>query len=315
MEVPLSKPGGLPPAGAPASPPGGTSVDPPLPPRRPPARPPPKKCSGRVLARGADGRLVETAIEADVLHIFEGFLDVALLQVRQRSTSRSAGDDGNATGVTFCPLPWRDKSAPAEGAEVWAVGHGLFGPGRPWPGPSMTHGHVVKVATGARTLRPAVLQTSAAVHRGCSGGALVEVATGELVGLITTNVKHQDGTVMPHVNFSLPVMLLAPLRQFLNETSDGPHAVEALAKTLELCAADEQEQSLWRLEPEPLDLPSRIDDRKQQAIKRMQELGEDASSKDSFADSSPSVAVGGNCTGKESMPSGQPPLRPPKSCL
>jgi len=162
---------------------------------------------------------------------------------------------------------------------VWVVGHGLFGPGTPWSGPSITQGHITKIARGERTRRAAVVQSSAAVHRGCSGGALVDAASGVLVGLVTTNVRHQDGVVMPHMNFSLPVHLLAPLEDFLG-TSRGPGALELLVDAWSQSAADEQEQTLWRLETEPLDLPSNVELRRQQAHERMDKLAQEAGAKE-----------------------------------
>ena len=103
------------------------------------------------------------------------------------------------------------------------------------------------------------------MHRGCSGGALVNAETAELVGLITTNVKHQEGAIMPHVNFSLPAILLAPslldpLRGYTAAPA-APGALTALVETWSRQAADEREQALWRLEPEPLDLPSPVEAR------------------------------------------------------
>jgi len=80
---------------------------------------------------------------------------------------------------------------------------------------------------------------------------------------------------MPHVNFSLPTALLAPLRGFL----DGPRGareLELLVEAWARCAADEEEQSLWRLLPEPLGLPSRVEARRQQAQERLERLAEQA---------------------------------------
>lgn len=227
-------------------------------------RPPPKTCRGRVATLGSDGRFVDMPFEADVLHIFNGCLDVALLAIRRNK------------GNEFVPIAWPAPSIPLEaGREVWAVGHGLFGLGTPWIGPAITRGHVTKVTYGEVTRRLTVVQTSAAVHRGCSGGALVDACNGELIGLVTTNVKHQDGTVMPHVNFSLPVTLLSPLRDFL-ANPDQPSALSKLIEDWKFSAADEQEQSLWRLEPEFLELPSPVEERRQMALDLMEKLAKEA---------------------------------------
>jgi len=227
-------------------------------------RSPPKSCRGRGIVEGPDGFFKEVVFEADVLHVCPGFLDVAVLLARQSSGEK----------FSFSPSIWQRFASgePLAGTEVWAVGYGLFGPGSPWQGPTFTRGHVAKVARGRPGSRTAVLQSSAAVHRGCSGGALVKASTGELLGMVTTNVKQQDGSVMPHVNFSLPAHLLTPLRRFIAEKG----SLDSLKKGLEQSGADAEEQTLWRLEPEPLELPSRMAARKQQALDRMQELADQA---------------------------------------
>lgn len=262
----------------------------PLPPKRP------SLCKGRAQVRDRDGRNVEVTFEADVLYVSEGFLDVALVLVQASScrpvggpldvaaavaaaAAAAAGRSSGGPPYTFLPLPWSAGAASlTEGTDVLAVGHGLFGPGTPFKAPSVSRGHLAVVARGAATGRPAVVQSSAPVHRGCSGGALVvEAPTGcSLLGLVTTNVRrHVDGQVLPRVNFSLPVELLAPLRSFLA----APSREGSLAELVEAwsgCAADEQERGLWCLAPEPLDLPSREQARKQLALAKLQELAREA---------------------------------------
>lgn len=80
---------------------------------------------------------------------------------------------------------------------------------------------------------------------------------------------------MPHVNFSLPASHLAPLHRFLEEPSKEG-AIELLADEWLSYAATAKEQGLWRLEPETLDLPSKMAARKRQALARMQQLQEEA---------------------------------------
>ncbi|CAE8590065.1 unnamed protein product [Polarella glacialis] len=243
-------------------------------------------CRGRCEVLGPDGFFQEVTFEAQVLCVCEGYLDAALLLARPPSRS----PDSKSRGYLFEPWIWQRESRrdPEEGTAVWAVGHGLFGPGTPWRGATLTEGHVVKVARSGCFPggRAAVLQSSAAVHRGCSGGALVDACTGELLGMVTTNVKHQDGSVMPHVNFSLPAGLMAPLRSFLED----PFRQGALDKLLidwRSSAADEREQALWRLEPEPLQLPSRMAARKQLALDRMRQLTEDATAAEEQGENAP----------------------------
>lgn len=236
------------------------------PPLRPSkSTPRPANCRGRGFVLDGAGGFEDVTFEAEVLHIHEGCLDVALVRARPSAGRRE---------LRFRPMRWHAGPCVREGAAVWAVGHGLFGPGTPWLGPTVTAGHVAKVALGP-TGRAAVIQSTAAVHRGCSGGALVDVACGSLLGLITTNVKQHDGAIMPQVNFSLPVNHLRPLRDFL-EGPGGAPGIERLAQEWEACAADEQERRLWRLEPERVPLPSRMEAGKRQALRLMQHLAEEA---------------------------------------
>lgn len=267
------------------------------------------RCHGRCFVR-VQGRTEMANFEADVLHIFDGFLDAALLIAKPRR--------GEPT-YAFNPSLWKRQCMPIEqGIKVWAVGHGLFGPGSPWYGPAVTcgmnlrsvqdfvlillvaivvsscrlalstdfaawsgeiiaaslasqcQGQLSKVVWGTNG-RLAVLQSSAAVHRGCSGGALVAAETGELLGMVTTNAKQQDGAVLPHINFILPVSLLSPLFSFL-ETASEPGALPKLIQELEAAGATPEERGLWRLEPEHPNLPSRLLARKQHVLESLDEL-------------------------------------------
>ena len=57
-----------------------------------------------------------------------------------------------------------------------------------------------------------LLQSSAAVHCGASGGALVSMVTGELLGMVTSHTKDANmSSAFPHVNFSIPSDLLCKL--------------------------------------------------------------------------------------------------------
>lgn len=277
---------------------------------------PPQTCRGVAQARVGDGGFEEVSFEAEVLHVFGGCHDVALLRVKARgpssaketvvnpfawhegalpdldaalrrakaasATFSSSPREASAPPMTFDPLPWHEGPAPDVGAEVLAVGYGLFGPETPWQGPVVTKGSLVKVArdVGAAGGRASLLQSSAAVHRGCSGGALVDVASGKLLGLLIVNVTCK-GSVMPHMNFSVPVELLAPYRRFaMDQAAPGAAAREALDASMQACAANEYEQTLWRLEQDPWELPSAMQERKQQALALLQRLADDATAKE-----------------------------------
>lgn len=231
-----------------------------------------RQCRGRCYL-SQEGKIVSTTFEADVLQIFEGCLDAALLLARPMR---------HGVVPLFNPSLWQRRATAEElvqGIEVSAVGYGLFGPGCPWQGPAVTTGQLCKIAYSCRLdggRRAAVLQSSAAVHRGCSGGALV--AQGRLLGMVTTNVKQQDGSVMPHVNFILPVTLLTPICIYLENLKVLPaeQALKRLTEELRFSAANEEEQGLWRLETETLELPSRMLARKRHALRRLDQLQKEA---------------------------------------
>lgn len=231
-----------------------------------------QQCRGRCYLSD-EGQIVSMTFEADVLQIFEGCLDAALLLARPVR---------HGVPPLFNPSLWQRRAGAEElvqGIEVSAVGYGLFGPGCPWQGPAVTTGQLCKIAYSCdpdHGRRAAVLQSSAAVHRGCSGGALV--AQGRLLGMVTTNVKQQDGSVMPHVNFILPVTLLTPICTYLENLKVLPaeEALKRLTEELRFSAANEEEQGLWRLETETLELPSRMLARKRHALLRLDQFQKEA---------------------------------------
>ena len=60
--------------------------------------------------------------------------------------------------------------------------------------------------------QPVLLQSTAAVHCGVSGGALVSMETGELLGMVTSHTKDANlSSTFPHINFSIPADLLYKL--------------------------------------------------------------------------------------------------------
>ena len=76
---------------------------------------------------------------------------------------------------------------------------------------------------------PAMLISTAAVHGGASGGALLCPVTGQLLGLVTSNARHVRGSTLPRLNFCIPAAELAPVwewaqqhEQHSNTSSDLP---------------------------------------------------------------------------------------------
>ncbi|CAI5534396.1 unnamed protein product [Closterium sp. Naga37s-1] len=70
----------------------------------------------------------------------------------------------------------------------------------------------------------AMVLTTAAVHAGASGGAVVN-AQGEMIALVTSNAKHnRHGTILPHLNFSIPLSLLRPIFHFASSLHSSFHS-------------------------------------------------------------------------------------------
>ncbi|THU45133.1 hypothetical protein C4D60_Mb02t14660 [Musa balbisiana] len=153
--------------------------------------------------------------DASVVYVSNGPIDVALLQL-------------DHVPCQLCPIN-PEFHCPSIGLPVHVIGHGLLGPRSDiWP--SVSTGivsHVVRVPeplhieksgiveTEKRSV-PVILQTTAAVHPGASGGAVVD-SDGHMIGLITSNAKHGGGRTIPHLNFSIPCAALLPIFRFSDE--------------------------------------------------------------------------------------------------
>jgi S1-C subfamily serine protease len=99
-----------------------------------------------------------------------------------------------------------------------------------------------------------MLLTTAAVHSGASGGAVLDAATGQLLGLVTSNAKHtpsngQGGiggagaagsaaTVLPHLNFSIPAAQLASIVAAAQAAAEGSRAGGLAAQAMGPAAAE-----------------------------------------------------------------------------
>ncbi|GAB2301188.1 hypothetical protein Dimus_035223 [Dionaea muscipula] len=177
--------------------------------------------------------------KAKVLYVSKGPLDISLLQLD------SVPDDIRPVTV--------DLSCPSVGSKAFVIGHGLFGP-RCELFPSICSGVVAKVVKARMPAPhpsslpgnvvgefPVMLQTTAAVHPGGSGGAVVNSA-GHMIGLVTSNAKHGGGAVVPHMNFSIPCAALEPIFKFSED-------MENLLLLQELEKPDVKLSSVWALMP------------------------------------------------------------------
>jgi S1-C subfamily serine protease len=167
-------------------------------------------------------------VPAKVVYCFTGYLDLAVLQIQPQGFR----DLRPSMLKPLQLVPERCDVTP--GDDVYVIGHGLFGP-RMGLGPAVTAGCAARVvavpisgssssssSSGAREgpgpqqlqqqqqWKPSMVISTAAVHSGASGGALVDAA-GRLVGLVTSNARHVKGQTLPHMNFCISAAELRPV--------------------------------------------------------------------------------------------------------
>ncbi|KAL8130425.1 hypothetical protein V2J09_019580 [Rumex salicifolius] len=120
---------------------------------------------------------------AKVVYVCQGTLDIALLMLESFPTQ-------------LCPIKV-DLNYPTQGSKACVIGHGLFGP-RCGLYPSVSSGVVAQIVkSGIAPVSslasennpcselPVMIQTTAAVHPGSSGGAVVN-STGHMIGIVTS---------------------------------------------------------------------------------------------------------------------------------
>lgn len=181
-------------------------------------------------------------LPARVVMVEPGVWDVAVLKVDLGAwTLRMSGQDARRNVKTsanrsvfgrirprqplhFSPFHISEAHDLVEGSPVYAIGHALAPP----PSnlfPSVTKGVLSRVVRG-RDGEIVAATSTAAIHQGNSGGALVD-ARGRLVGMVTCNVKHtasrgspantgeilsaKSPAVFARLNMAIPARVLAPL--------------------------------------------------------------------------------------------------------
>ena len=87
----------------------------------------------------------------------------------------------------------------------------------------------------------------------------MDVATGDFVGLITSNARHISGQIIPQINFSIPASCLTSLVDFLGTTSlqrETPAGVYMAKKQIheEWSVNNADFLDIWNLEPPPFDV-------------------------------------------------------------
>ena len=203
--------------------------------------------------------------DATCMYVSRGALDVAVLAVEL-----SPADAERLVPVKLHSSSREDFDETSPGAPVCVVGHARIGPnavhaghvdGSPAVYPGVMSavvrrtnhrtkpGAATRGSTGAHMYRstappPAMYQTTASVHSGASGGAVMCQRHGTFLGLVTSNARlGTDGRVVPNLNFSIPASLLEPLF-----AAAGVKKVKDLSLAFEGCLEDDEElRSIWSL--------------------------------------------------------------------
>lgn len=184
---------------------------------------------------------------AEVVFIFSPPLDLAILKLCLPEES-----SGSAASQLPEPIELSTDQSPVlrPGGPVVVAGFPLWRPKADHSfiaglsgGPLVTFGNAALVVPQPPAA-PAVLVTTAAVHAGASGGAVLDPGTGQLVGLVTSNTKlglkehstenqgrkfpprqHRDtirSTVLyPHLNYCIGTAALRPVVAALKLSSLG----------------------------------------------------------------------------------------------
>ncbi|KAG0229683.1 hypothetical protein BGW42_001389 [Actinomortierella wolfii] len=135
--------------------------------------------------------------DCEVVFVSDSCWDVAVIKIPETCVLRGF--------LPYLPLRTRQelkRSKPVtQGTPVFAIGHGIFGPSSGVL-PLITSGSCSKVVSVNHS--PVMLLSSAPVHRGNSGGVLVDTH-GQFVGLVTGNGKTSTGRTITHLNFAIPL--------------------------------------------------------------------------------------------------------------
>jgi len=186
--------------------------------------------------------------QATVLFCSTGTLDMACIQLDTQTIPTEA-------------LPMEiEPSCPNQGTSAVVIGHALFDPQSNLSA-TVSVGSVAKV-TPFRA-QPMIVQTSASVYRGDSGGMIVSGTSGKLLGMITSNARQAESGIIPKLNFSISSRLLHPVAlPMLNNANTTPmhnrrHTTNAFHNVLELnrwfkhfelLSRESSLSSLWDLE-------------------------------------------------------------------
>lgn len=163
-------------------------------------------------------------LPAQVVYVSPTHADVAVLRVQGLPS-------------TVRPIRIQHDRSPFRGMPVVAIGYPVFPPDHGVSQPWWTTGVLSKVVQD-RHRKPCMLQSTAAIHQGNSGGGLFD-RDGYFQGLVTLNARDKNRKTIPHLNFHIPSAVLTPVQLFV-ETQNLKHLFA-------FHQPDQEMSALWQL--------------------------------------------------------------------
>lgn len=176
--------------------------------------------AGYNVSARCDGSFIGIWQDAEVVYVCKKTIDVAIVKINNVPLG--------AQQIVFAP------GEIIRGQAATVLGHALFEPALEIR-PSISKGIISNVTWHNTT--PSIVQSSACVYRGDSGGMLLD-QHGQLIGMITSNAKQADNSIIPRINFSVPKNILLPLA--------APKTLLSYIRSIDVI--DDDLQALWNLE-------------------------------------------------------------------
>ncbi|RDD40318.1 Peroxisomal leader peptide-processing protease [Trichoplax sp. H2] len=136
-------------------------------------------------------------------------LDVAVIKILDFLPSQ-------LSSISLC----KSDSAISTGSDILIIGYGMFPPHTYEANePTVTRGSIASICRINN--KPMLIQTSAAIQCGTSGGALISKNTGELLGITVSKVKNvNSGGIYTYISFCIPVTRIYPQIVKYNQSKD-----------------------------------------------------------------------------------------------
>eukprot|EP00698_Gefionella_okellyi_P025748 TRINITY_DN9519_c0_g1_i1.p1 TRINITY_DN9519_c0_g1~~TRINITY_DN9519_c0_g1_i1.p1 ORF type:complete len:675 (-),score=87.79 TRINITY_DN9519_c0_g1_i1:169-2127(-) len=164
---------------------------------------------------------------AELIYVSPSPLDAALVRVIDQAA--------------FAPVPMSlCQPSMSLGQRIFVAGYPLFGLQIP---ATVTAGCLAKISLFRD--QAVMLQTTAAVNQGNSGGMLL-ASNGQLLGMVTFNTVSTTNEVVPKLNFALPVRMFQSLADFVFNGATDRSILEEATITVEGV------RRILRLRTEPL---------------------------------------------------------------